>query len=109
MALYLDTTFQAGKAAIASPRVCIKSETFDAALLLLPLVTGLAAASVVLTRPGLFAVLLVADTLPTLDQAERYLIARALERFRNDKEQAARALGLTVRTLYRRIKKFGLV
>ena len=49
------------------------------------------------------------DTLPTLDQAERDLIARALERFQNDKEQAARALGLTVRTLYRRIKKFGLV
>src|SRR2546428_1386297 len=51
----------------------------------------------------------VDDVLPTLDQAERDLIARALERFRNDKEQAARALGLTVRTLYRRIKKFGLV
>ncbi|HYS15642.1 MAG TPA: sigma 54-interacting transcriptional regulator, partial [Candidatus Binatia bacterium] len=51
----------------------------------------------------------VVDTLPTLDQAERDLIARALDRFRNDKEQAARALGLTVRTLYRRIKKFGLI
>ena len=50
-----------------------------------------------------------ADTLPTLDQAERDLIARALARFRNDKEQAARALGLTVRTLYRRIKKFSLI
>ena len=50
-----------------------------------------------------------ADMLPTLDQAERDLIARALARFRNDKEQAARALGLTVRTLYRRIKKFGLI
>jgi len=49
------------------------------------------------------------DTLPTIDQAERDLIARALLRFRNDKEQAARALGLTVRTLYRRIKKFGLI
>jgi DNA-binding NtrC family response regulator len=48
-------------------------------------------------------------TLPTIDQAERDLIARALLRFRNDKEQAARALGLTVRTLYRRIKKFGLI
>ena len=45
----------------------------------------------------------------SLDQAERDLIARALARFRNDKEQAARALGLTVRTLYRRIKKFGLI
>ena len=49
------------------------------------------------------------EPLPTLDQAERDLIARALDRFRNDKEQAARALGLTVRTLYRRIKKFGLI
>ena len=47
--------------------------------------------------------------IPTIDQAERDLIARALTRFRNDKDQAARALGLTVRTLYRRIKKFGLV
>src|SRR5438046_2147558 len=42
-------------------------------------------------------------------RAERDLIGRALDRFRNDKEQAARALGLTVRTLYRRIKKFGLI
>src|SRR6266446_1949351 len=49
------------------------------------------------------------EPLPTLDQAERDLIARALDRFRNDKEQAARALGLTVRKLYRRIKKFGLI
>ena len=51
----------------------------------------------------------VDEPIPTLDQAERDLIARALARFRNDKEQAARALGLTVRTLYRRIKKFGLI
>src|SRR5438094_5537553 len=49
------------------------------------------------------------EPLPTLDPAERDLIGRALDRFRNDKEQAARALGLTVRTLYRRIKKFGLI
>jgi transcriptional regulator with PAS, ATPase and Fis domain len=49
-------------------------------------------------------------TVPPVSSAtERDLIARALDRFRNDKEQAARALGLTVRTLYRRIKKFGLV
>ena len=54
-------------------------------------------------------VVAVDEPIPTLDQAERDLIARALTRFRNDKDQAARALGLTVRTLYRRIKKFGLV
>src|SRR2546422_8892994 len=49
------------------------------------------------------------ERLPTLDQADGDLIGRALDRFRNDKEKAARALGLTVRTLYRRIKKFGLI
>jgi transcriptional regulator with PAS, ATPase and Fis domain len=54
-------------------------------------------------------VVAVDEPIPTLDQAERDLIARALARFLNDKEQAARALGLTVRTLYRRIKKFGLI
>jgi DNA-binding NtrC family response regulator len=54
-------------------------------------------------------VVTVDEPIPTIDQAERDLIARALSRFMNDKDQAARALGLTVRTLYRRIKKFGLV
>jgi transcriptional regulator with PAS, ATPase and Fis domain len=54
-------------------------------------------------------VVAVDELIPTIDQAERDLIARALARFTNDKDQAARALGLTVRTLYRRIKKFGLV
>ena len=62
MALYLDTTFQAGKvSAQTAPRVSIKSEAFDAGLLILPFMTGLAVASAVLARPGLFAVLLVAD------------------------------------------------
>ena len=55
------------------------------------------------------SVVTVDEPIPTIDQAERDLIARALTRFKNDKDQAARALGLTVRTLYRRIKKFGLV
>ena len=54
-------------------------------------------------------VVTVDEPIPTIDQAERDLIARALTRFKNDKDQAARALGLTVRTLYRRIKKFGLI
>jgi len=47
-----------------------------------------------------------AEELPTLEDAERDLIRRALARHGNDKDKAARALGLTVRTLYRRIKKF---
>jgi DNA-binding NtrC family response regulator len=49
-----------------------------------------------------------AGTIPTVEEAERQLIARALQHYDGDKEQAARALGLTVRTFYRRLRKFGL-
>ncbi len=45
---------------------------------------------------------------PTLAQAERELILRALEFHRNDRAKAARALGLSSRTLYRRLKEYGL-
>jgi len=48
------------------------------------------------------------EPIPTLDEAERTLIARALTRFRNNKDETARALGLTVRTLYRRLKRYGI-
>ena len=48
------------------------------------------------------------EPIPTLEDAERALIVRALARFGNNKDQAARALGLTVRTLYRRLKRFGI-
>jgi hypothetical protein len=62
MALYLDTTIPAARVPLAAtPRVCIKSETFDVTLLILPLATGLATAVAVLAQPGLFRVLLVAD------------------------------------------------
>jgi DNA-binding NtrC family response regulator len=45
---------------------------------------------------------------PTLAQAERDLILRALEIHRNDRAKAARALGLSSRTLYRRLKEYGI-
>jgi DNA-binding NtrC family response regulator len=45
---------------------------------------------------------------PTLAEAERELILRALEFHRNDRAKAARALGLSSRTLYRRLKEYGL-
>jgi DNA-binding NtrC family response regulator len=47
--------------------------------------------------------------LPTLAQAERELILRALELHGDDKEQAARALGVSPRTIYRRLKEYGLL
>jgi DNA-binding NtrC family response regulator len=48
------------------------------------------------------------EAVPTLEQAERDLIALALQRCDGDKDLAARVLGLTLRTLYRRLKKHGL-
>ncbi len=44
--------------------------------------------------------------LPTLEDAERKLIAEALERFDGNRRQTARALGISERTLYRKLKEF---
>jgi DNA-binding NtrC family response regulator len=48
-------------------------------------------------------------TLPTLAEVEKELILRALAIYKNDKEQSARALGLSRRTIYRRLKEYGLL
>jgi hypothetical protein len=61
MALYLDTTIQTARVPLRAARACIKSDTFDLGLLILPLATGLASAAAVLSNPALFAVLLLAD------------------------------------------------
>lgn len=47
--------------------------------------------------------------LPTLAQVERELIMRALQIHDNDKEQVARALGISRRTIYRRLKEYGVL
>jgi DNA-binding NtrC family response regulator len=46
--------------------------------------------------------------IPTLAEVERELILRALEVHRNDRDKAARALGISRRTIYRRLKEYGL-
>ena len=48
-----------------------------------------------------------ARTLPTLADVEKDLILRALALLDNDKEEAARALGISRRTIYRRLKEYG--
>jgi DNA-binding NtrC family response regulator len=45
---------------------------------------------------------------PTLAEAERELIMRALVAHKHDRAKAARALGLSSRTLYRRLKEYGI-
>lgn len=44
--------------------------------------------------------------LPSLEDAERKLITEALERFEGNRRQTAKALGISERTLYRKIKEF---
>jgi two-component system, NtrC family, response regulator AtoC len=46
---------------------------------------------------------------PTLAQVERELILRALDVYGNDRDQAARALGISRRTIYRRLKEYGVL
>ncbi len=44
-----------------------------------------------------------------LDELEREMIEKALEKFRGNRRKAARALNISERTLYRKIKEYGLV
>ncbi|MFQ5770769.1 MAG: sigma-54 interaction domain-containing protein [bacterium] len=44
----------------------------------------------------------------TLEEIERYMINRALDKFDGNKRKAARALGISERTLYRKIKEYDL-
>ncbi|WP_243664075.1 helix-turn-helix domain-containing protein [Rhodothermus marinus] len=45
------------------------------------------------------------ERLPTLAEAERMLIVEALKRYGGNRRQAARALGISERTLYRKLKE----
>ena len=54
------------------------------------------------------SVVAASGVVPTLAQAERDLILRALDIHGNDRAKAARALGLSSRTLYRRLKEYGI-
>src|SRR5437773_6204037 len=65
-----------------------------------------------LSPAGAAAVMPAIDTggeLPTLAAVEKELIVKALAKFQNDKEAVARALGLSRRTIYRRLKEYGIL
>jgi DNA-binding NtrC family response regulator len=59
------------------------------------------------TRPVAAPVAETTKTVPTLADVEKELILRALAAFNNDKEEAAKALGISRRTIYRRLKEYG--
>jgi len=62
-----------------------------------------------LTRGSEVAPILTPQSVPTLAEVERELIVRALSLFKDDKEAAARALGISRRTIYRRLKEYGML
>lgn len=49
------------------------------------------------------------DDVPSLADAERDLIVRALRQYGKDKDRVAKALGISRRTLYRRLKSYGML
>jgi DNA-binding NtrC family response regulator len=49
------------------------------------------------------------DAIPRLADIERELIIKALAVLKEDKEAAARALGISRRTIYRRLKEYGML
>jgi len=49
------------------------------------------------------------QNVPTLAEVERELILKALAVYKDDKEAAAKALGISRRTIYRRLKEYGVL
>jgi DNA-binding NtrC family response regulator len=49
------------------------------------------------------------ESIPALADIERELILKALSVLKDDKEAAARALGISRRTIYRRLKEYGVL
>lgn len=47
-------------------------------------------------------------SVPSLDEVERHIITRALKQFEGNRRRAAEALGISERTLYRKIDQYGL-
>lgn len=48
------------------------------------------------------------EVIKPIDEMEREMIVKALDKFRGNRRQAARALNISERTLYRKIKEYGL-
>ena len=53
-------------------------------------------------------IFLKGDYIPSLEETERFLIERALEVFDGNRRKASETLGISERTLYRKLDQFGL-
>lgn len=48
------------------------------------------------------------EDLPSIEDIEKFLLARALEKYRGNRRKAARVLGMSERTLYRKMDQYGI-
>lgn len=48
------------------------------------------------------------DEIPSIEEAEKYLIQKALKKFEGNRRKASEALGVSERTLYRKIDQYGI-
>ncbi|MBI1964401.1 MAG: sigma-54-dependent Fis family transcriptional regulator [Candidatus Rokubacteria bacterium] len=62
-----------------------------------------------LAKPVVVASGVATGAIPQLADVEKELILRALAYYTDDKEAAARALGISRRTIYRRLKEYGML
>jgi two-component system response regulator AtoC len=62
-----------------------------------------------LAKPPVVAPGAATGAIPQLADVEKELILRALAYYTDDKEAAARALGISRRTIYRRLKEYGML
>lgn len=51
---------------------------------------------------------LLNDTIPSIEEAEKFLIQQALKRFDGNRRKASETLGVSERTLYRKLDQYGL-
>ncbi len=49
------------------------------------------------------------DEIPSIEEAEKFLIKKALERYEGNRRKAADALGMSERTLYRKLDQYDLI
>ncbi len=49
------------------------------------------------------------EDLPSIEEAERFLIEQALEKYDGNRRKASEVLGISERTLYRKLDQFGLI
>lgn len=55
-----------------------------------------------------FAELFEGDGIPSIEETEQFLIVQALKKFEGNRRKASEALGISERTLYRKIDQYGL-